>query len=211
MLSDDVFIKNDSLLQYAEDLISWFVSTSRKVFGDIFVIYNVHSLLHVVDDVRFFKVSLNSLSAFKFENHMQVFKSAVRNGNNILAQIYKRDVEVQQNNLTETTSNEFTRIIDGKSKNSCFYLANGDLCFVKSVVDDNVAVSFVRKYSLTKLYTFPMDSTNIGISYIENFAKVKKREVTIPKIDLCTKNVCLPYKMGFACFPLVHELHHIIK
>jgi len=43
--------KRNKLLDYSRALLSWFISSSPKVFGETFVTYNVHSLLHLPDDV----------------------------------------------------------------------------------------------------------------------------------------------------------------
>ena len=59
ILLNNKLIMVESMLNYAENVIVWFVSFSSVVFGEIFPTYNVHSLLHVVDDVRSFNTSLN--------------------------------------------------------------------------------------------------------------------------------------------------------
>lgn len=59
-------IKVASMLDYAEDLIKWFVISSSNVFDEIFPTYNVHSILHVVDDVRNFKIS-------ELQKHYRIF------------------------------------------------------------------------------------------------------------------------------------------
>ena len=62
--SDDVM--RNSNLENAQQLIQYFVVNSGEVYGDLFCVYNVHRLLHVYDDVEFYGISLDKLSAFKF-------------------------------------------------------------------------------------------------------------------------------------------------
>ena len=65
-------------LDYAKNLLSYFVCSSEEVFGETFVVYNVHSLVHLHEDNEHFQCSLNEISAFKFENHLQQIKQLVR-------------------------------------------------------------------------------------------------------------------------------------
>ena len=51
--------------QIAQTLLINFVDHARKLYGNSFVIYNVHSLIHLVDDVRLHG-PLDGFSAFKF-------------------------------------------------------------------------------------------------------------------------------------------------
>ena len=66
--------KRSHYLSYARELLEYFVSSCEEIYGDTFVVYNVHNLVHLADDVSNFHVSLNELSAFKYENHLQVLK-----------------------------------------------------------------------------------------------------------------------------------------
>jgi hypothetical protein len=59
---------------YARELLVYFVKTSELIYGETFVSYNVHSLIHIADDVEHFGKSLNDISAFQFENHLQKLK-----------------------------------------------------------------------------------------------------------------------------------------
>ena len=69
-----------------------------KFYGDTFVVYNVHALLHLHENVEHFSCSLNQVSAFKFENYMQQLKRMIRNGRNQVAQIAKRLMKKEVHN-----------------------------------------------------------------------------------------------------------------
>ena len=60
------------------------------MYGPTFQIYNVHNLIHLPDDVSYFKDNLDNISAFRFENHLKTLKSIIRNSNSPLAQIVQR-------------------------------------------------------------------------------------------------------------------------
>ena len=55
---------------YEKDILHMFVNDCRKIYGNDFVTYNIHCLLHVSDDVIHFQRSLNGLGAFKFESYL---------------------------------------------------------------------------------------------------------------------------------------------
>ena len=66
--------KNEELLQYSKELLSWFVKNAARFYGPYFTVYNVHNLIHLHDDVNYHKMSLFDMSAFAFENYMQTLK-----------------------------------------------------------------------------------------------------------------------------------------
>ena len=82
--------------QYAHELLVFFVKEGYNLYGQTFLIYNVHMMLHLSHNVSNFS-SLDSCSAFAFENYMQVLKKHVRSGKNPIVQIVKRLLETQNN------------------------------------------------------------------------------------------------------------------
>ena len=76
-------------LGYAADLLKYFVEKASFLYGAEFIVYNVHCLIHLADEVRNFG-SLDMCSGFPFENYLQKLKRLVRSGKNPLAQIVKR-------------------------------------------------------------------------------------------------------------------------
>ena len=78
------------MINYSRELLAWYVNTSIKLYGPTFQTYNVHSLIHLPNDVTYFKDNLDNISAFRFENRLKTLKSMIRNSNSPLAQIIKR-------------------------------------------------------------------------------------------------------------------------
>lgn len=97
ILSQDV-ISSAALVQ-AEHMLRQFVtnSTSDELYGKTFLIYNVHSLLHLVDDIKCHG-SLYEFSAFPFENKLYSLKRAIRGKNKPLQQLVNRTIEMTELN-----------------------------------------------------------------------------------------------------------------
>ena len=58
------------LLQFvnlAEELLNIFVAHYSSLYGEEGLVYNVHNVIHIVDDARRFG-ALDSVSAYPFEN-----------------------------------------------------------------------------------------------------------------------------------------------
>ena len=54
ILCDDNEMKH-VLLESAKELLNYFVYNSNESYGDTFCVYNVHGLIHIADDVEYFK------------------------------------------------------------------------------------------------------------------------------------------------------------
>lgn len=65
------------MIDYADNLLKYFVSNSIKIYGHHFVTHNVHHLIHLSDCVRIHG-NLNHFSAFPFENFTKKLLSNVR-------------------------------------------------------------------------------------------------------------------------------------
>jgi hypothetical protein len=78
---------------YAKKLLEKFVRDCGKIYGDHFITYNVHCLVHINADVKRFG-PLDKISSFPFENYLQQLKRKVRRGNQPLVQLVKRMAEV---------------------------------------------------------------------------------------------------------------------
>ena len=88
-----IILANPTLCQclngFAKKLLTLFVQHVANLYGKGQVVYNVHSLLHLADDVLLHG-PLDHFSAFAFENFMQELKKLVRKPNLVLEQVVLR-------------------------------------------------------------------------------------------------------------------------
>lgn len=79
--------------QYAKKLLQYFVQQGLARYCKEFLMYNVHSLVHLADQAERFG-SLDKCLAFPFENYLHHIKRLIRSGRNRLFQIMKRWMEI---------------------------------------------------------------------------------------------------------------------
>lgn len=61
-----------------------------RLYGVDSQVLNVHSLIHLADDVKYFKLPLTEISTFWAENYLGKFKKFVRTPKNPIVQVVKR-------------------------------------------------------------------------------------------------------------------------
>ena len=76
-------------VKYAEDLLVLFVEHYAKIYGKESLVYNVHGLLHLANDVREYGC-LDNISAFPFESFLARLKRMVRKPGSPLQQVVRR-------------------------------------------------------------------------------------------------------------------------
>jgi len=74
---------------YAHSLLCLFVEQAKHIYGEDFIVYNVHGLTHLAADVKRHGC-LDLFSAFAYENKLQDLKRRVRKGSCPLPQIIRR-------------------------------------------------------------------------------------------------------------------------
>lgn len=109
ILSIPRFSEDESYINFAQDVINNFVKicAHRGVFDKKFVVYNVHNLLHLCDDVKNFG-KLTDYSAFPFESYLGQLKKLLRATNNSLQQLIRRLAERDYLYEYSQKSTEFT-------------------------------------------------------------------------------------------------------
>ena len=146
--------------QYAHKLLQYYVEKSIELYGSEFLVYNVHSLIHLTNDAELHGC-LDECSAFPFENYMQQIKKMVRSARNPVAQIVNRHQESVRNSDLPTTQ---YRNMSFKSPNNAYVLANNSVGEVIGVPENVKEQLYTcRVYcNVVPLFTTPCDSSFLG-------------------------------------------------
>lgn len=86
LVSAELTIKHHRL---AHRLLTDFVRETAEIYGNQFMVYNIHTLLHLTEDSLRYG-SLENCSAFIFESYLGKMKRLVRSGKSPLVQMVKR-------------------------------------------------------------------------------------------------------------------------
>ncbi|XP_065656618.1 uncharacterized protein LOC136082018 [Hydra vulgaris] len=89
---------------YAHSLLKYFVKHSQLLYGRQFLVYNVHSLIHLASDVEKYG-PLDTISCFPFENSLHKL-TLVRSSHLPLQQVINRLTE-RNNSYTQPICNDF--------------------------------------------------------------------------------------------------------
>ncbi len=136
---------------YASQTLKYFVEKGRELYGETFLVYNVHSLLHLSEDAQNFGC-LDNCSAFKFESYLHQMKKMVRSGKNVLTQVANRLEETSKLKLRNKE-----KALSLKSPNNVFVLSSEECCEVVSEEGDNTVLCRVFDHLQPFLMT-PCDS-----------------------------------------------------
>jgi len=156
--------KRERLLDYAGQLIRHFVVSCERLYGSDFVVYNIHSLLHIFDDAVFFKCSLDQISSFPFENYLQTVKRLLRSPSNPIVQVVKRiqEFEAAKCPLTSTAAKQPMKLTT-KVRDSLVLLKNGKYAEIVSEKDDVLVCEIYRRSLLQLFFTEPCSSDLLDI------------------------------------------------
>ena len=156
--------RRNHFLDYAKQMLAFFVSESAILYGDTFVSYNVHSLLHIGDDCSHFADSLNNLSAFPFENALFKLKRKILGSKNKLVELCKKIQE--QPTKRRLTQRQLTKI-SLKQPNNCFVISETSFIVLdEKQCDGSFRGRVIHHSSLSNIFGSVADSRDFGIGSI---------------------------------------------
>ena len=183
----------------------YFVSDSKNVNGNTFASYNVHNLIHLKEDAVNFKSSLDNISAFPFENHLQILKKLVRKPQNPISQIVKRLDELESCDAEFEEKALYTKLTT-KHKDSWFLLKSGKFVCVKELYENHTYMCDVyNKDRLESYFMQPCDSKHFNIAFLRDSNHKPKRQL-IDRESILRKTVVIPHNHGMVFVPLVHNV-----
>lgn len=222
--------KTDSIInnEYAKDLLIYFVKTCKHLYEEEFMIYNVHNLIHLSDDVTKFG-NLDSYSSFLFENFLYNIKKQLKKAENPLQQLFKRTVErakcnfskgidtilkPQVKNFNDKRSEkigissydiivykDFTLSVR-RINNSFCYLKNNSILFITNICiyNNNIILRGKLLLNPVELEHYPISSLQFNIVVGNTWSNIR----TFNSDDVYTKAVCIPYRNSYCFLPLIH-------
>lgn len=105
------------LIDLARSMLREFVEQMKNLYGSHHLVFNVHCLLHLADDVEKFG-HLDSISSFEFESFMgTTLKKHLRKKHQPLSQIFNRIAEINSIDLKDDYENMDYPLLKKKIKN----------------------------------------------------------------------------------------------
>jgi len=189
--SETCIIYND----LANDILKQFVTQYPNLYGNEYVTYNVHGLIHLSDFVKIHG-SLENFSAFKYENCLQIMKKTVKNSKYPLQDVYNRIVEqysqvqllptypilknqIDYNPLIhndptvtlykELITSNFT-VSCNNVRNNYFYLNTNNIVSIKKIIkrlDGTIVLEVNQFNNIYKMFEKPVPSNIVGSYFID--------------------------------------------
>ncbi|KAK3928352.1 Valine--tRNA ligase [Frankliniella fusca] len=217
----------ETKLHDSREFLKVFIEHSAVIYGERFVIYNVHSLIHLPEECEIGGV-VEDFSAFKFENALKSLKDSLRSGFKPLQQVAKKAEErahekkkIKFSDVYEdpvvsiknqvaneiVAGNYFKKITFGTlslqvdKRNSCFQTKIGDIVVLKNVVFRNGRVCLVgcRFLNREDYFTYPVASSELDIFRVWN---LEERRRIYHCRELKFKCWLMPEGLKFLCVPL---------
>ncbi|CAI6354142.1 unnamed protein product [Macrosiphum euphorbiae] len=218
----------------ARDLLKQFVTEYSSHYGEEYVGYNVHGLIHVCDFVLIHD-ALDAFSAFKFENYLQFIKKSSKNFRYSLQDVYNHIIEqinAKTNNITFSYSIlkhelPYDKILNNSIidilyeqivleqyivsskhvKDKYFIIQNYDIIEVNKIIkyfNGEIKIE-VTKFKCSSFFDNPISSDLITIFYIDTI--ILEPQPQLINLD-CLKYKCLTLpidKNKYVAIALLHR------
>lgn len=230
ILCNEFYLKQHA--DYAQSLLEHFVESFKIIYGADLVSHNVHGLIHLVDDAKNLG-PLDSFSAFPFENFMRTLKHDLRKHEKPLQQLHRRYTEKCRVTDAQISGPEFQTkyeyrlihrsgpileaaetqfgalktahwIVTVKEPDNCCKVGETVVIvnnFVNNSKCNRMMVVGKRYLSTTDIYDKPCCSSVFGSVLVSNLSSNLEMW---PVSEITTKCLRIPFREGFAVFPLLH-------
>lgn len=233
-----LLLSGDTCMVYndvANDLLRQFVEEYSFLYGEEYITYNVHGLIHIAHFVKIHG-PLDKFSAFKFENYLQMIKMSLKNARFPLQDVFNRIIEQTKieivepiasypilkkeivynhlihpdptDTLYENVITENCILSSVNKKNMYFLLKNNVIICIKKIIKKaNGSVYFeVVKYNAVPFFDNPLVSDIVGDFYVDIFD-----ETDSFLINMCDiKHKCLFFSISdvkAVAITLLHDLY----
>lgn len=178
-------------LNEVDNLLSLFVKDFKRIYGKLG--YNIHNLLHITNCVREFG-SINSFSAYSFENYMSSINNLIRGKRAILRQLQNRIAEFNRLGIKfcqEENPVNSQRKYSSKLNNCFIGLKNNQLGKILKREGEIVTVQMFK--NLSPFFNYPVQSQAVGVFRVEGDGKIILESVN----SIVDKFYGLPYGDGY--------------
>lgn len=213
---------------YANNALVLFVQHFRKLYGDTYVSYNVHNLVHLAQDAKVHG-TLDCFSAFRFENYMKTLKKMVRKPQSPCSQVVKRILErgttpvprVEALGLRREHVNgplpamfpaavqysvykteQFTLKLD---RANCYVSIQGKVAKIRNIISNNKDIYLL--YSTfdqqSSFFEYPISSTVFGVYLVDSLSDFTQL-CNVGQVE--EKLSVIPHGQQFVAIPLLHVL-----
>ena len=213
------------LIEQAQSILLNFVEHFSKLYGEEYLSYNVHAIVHLADEAKLHGV-LDNVSCFVFENHLGKIKKLLRKPDAPLQQVVKRlsertfkavftnDKILQKSHhdgpvpsvLSECRQfREFHQpalTVSLNAKDSCV-LVGGKPAVVRNFLQRNndCFVAYQEFSDVLSFYSYPFQSERLNIFCVSG----SLREVAVAPISQITRKYCyLTNGLQGVVIPLLH-------
>lgn len=226
---------NVDMVTYAHQLLISFVTHYSQLYGADMVVYNVHNVIHLSDDYKRFG-SLDSISAFCFENYLGQLVKLVRKPNKPLEQVVRRLLERIEfiSPAANISSSECVVHLDEHSGgfvpptfglckqykkisingirvsistgNNCIVLEN-EIVLVRNIIVKD-CITYVIYQKFCKQQDFFTYPLNSSRLEIYKVGELSSVMSVAPLSCFKKKNIILPYRESFVVFPFAGTLNN---
>ena len=97
-------------VEHVKICLKRFVNNFSAIYGAHHVVYNVHNVVHLADDVLYFQCPLDKISAFPFETYLGRIKKMLRSSRRPLSQLRNRLYEMDNldSHVSTLSSSKFS-------------------------------------------------------------------------------------------------------
>lgn len=165
MCHDDAAVRH-AVLPQARKWVDYWVDRAITIYGPQFPVHNVHLITHLADDVDFFQSSLDDISAFPFENHLQIVKSFItpstRNASISVARRLHSSDMVTRRDFMKYVGTVGTRTTN--KNDTCFFTDDDRLAIVADLnLDGTFTCMMFNRADCDALYTKPCNSKDLHV------------------------------------------------
>lgn len=207
--------------EVAKSALIDFVRLCPDVYDSYFVVYNIHSLIHVCEDVSRYG-SLDDYSCFPFENYLGQLKRRIRGKYLPLQQIFNRLKEIDDcvEKKDQTGEIRASGAFDNNDNYCQFKKLEVNNMILSTDCKNNIVARLNKIYKIQSIlfmdgvykcvacpfkylqdfYDHPIKSSKLGIY----FGKGEKERTIFNVSEITSKYLSLPFKDGFVLVPLLH-------